>query len=75
MVEDGPIALNFDVPKIGKIKFVRSPKIAVETIPKKQYFICSRSIPVDFLNVLIRKKSPHKIEAITYKENGKWAGP
>jgi hypothetical protein len=69
IVEEGPIALNLDVPKIGNIRFVRSPKTAAESIPKKQYLICSRSIPVDFLNVLTRKTSPPEMEAITYREN------
>jgi hypothetical protein len=39
IVKEGPIALNFDVPKIGNNKFAVIPRPDVISIPKKQYFI------------------------------------
>jgi hypothetical protein len=68
IVDDGPIPLNPDVPKIGNIRLVVSPTIAEQNIPKKQYLICNLSMPVDFLYVLIREKSPNRIQIITYRE-------
>ncbi len=37
IVEEGPILLNLDVPKSGKIKFELIPSKEVTNIPRKQY--------------------------------------
>jgi hypothetical protein len=55
IVKDGPKPLNLDVPNKGRIKLEKMPIIDEKNIPKKQYFICSRSIPVDFLYFIIKK--------------------
>ena len=71
IVKDGPKPLNLDVPNMGRIKLVTIPIIDEKNIPKKQYFICSRSITVDFLYLVIKEKSPNKMQPkIKIEKNG-----
>jgi hypothetical protein len=49
IVNDGPKPLNFEVPNKGRTKLVKIAIIDEKNIPKKQYFICNLSMPVECL--------------------------
>jgi len=62
-VEEGPILLNLDVPNEGSIKFKLMDGIKVRNMPKKQYFICMRFKPIEFLKDFTRYSIPIKKNA------------
>jgi hypothetical protein len=58
IVKEGPMALYFEVPKMGRSKFAVTPRTDVNNMPRKQYLIWRRLIPIEFLKFLIRKNNP-----------------
>ena len=58
IVEGGPKLLNLEVPRKGRTKFAVTAGIEAINIPRKQYLIWRRSIPIEFLCDFSKKNSP-----------------
>jgi len=58
IVDEGPKLLSLDVPKKGKMKFAVNAEMEDMNIPRKQYLICIRSSPTEFLYDISKKNNP-----------------
>lgn len=65
IVDVGPRLLSLDVPKKGKMKFAENAIVEDMNIPRKQYLICMRSSPIEFLYEISKKSNPPIILART----------